>query len=57
MRKMSIVSNGLEWEGVVVRKEFDDEEGMGVIGVGSRESQESRMGSRLHAKLHLQLVV
>jgi len=40
-----------------VRKEFGDEEGMRVIGVRSRESQEPRMGSRLHAKLHLQLVV
>ena len=40
-----------------MRKEFGDEEGMRVIGVRSRESQEPRMGSRLHAKLHLQLVV
>jgi hypothetical protein len=31
MRKMSIVSNGLEWEGVVVRKVFGDEEGMGKV--------------------------
>ena len=56
VRKILVVRNGLEWDGVVIRKGFGDEEGTGVRRVGSEKGQESRMGSELHTRLHLQLV-